>query len=66
MTLFVATSTLTQKRNTREIPITRDEYHAWTISGDLIQDYFPQLSEDDREFLLTGITPEEWRGFMTA
>lgn len=26
----------------------------------LIQDLFPYLSDDDREFLLTGITPEEW------
>lgn len=25
-----------------------------------VQDIFPTLSDDDREFLMTGITPEEW------
>jgi hypothetical protein len=25
-----------------------------------MQDIFPQLSADQREFLMTGITPEEW------
>jgi len=26
----------------------------------LVQEFFPNLSADDREFLLTGITPKEW------
>ena len=25
-----------------------------------IQDIFPNLSEDEREFLMTGVTAEEW------
>lgn len=25
-----------------------------------IQDAFPNMSKDDREFLISGITPEEW------
>jgi len=29
-------------------------------NGKLIQDAFPFLSADEREFLLTGMTPEEW------
>lgn len=28
--------------------------------GALIQDAFPRLTAEQREFLLTGITPEEW------
>tara|TARA_R100000152_G_C6779547_1_gene211280 strand:+ start:3520 stop:3735 length:216 start_codon:yes stop_codon:yes gene_type:complete len=28
--------------------------------GELVQDVFPHLSPDDREFIMTGITPEEW------
>jgi hypothetical protein len=28
--------------------------------GALIQNAFPYLSDDDREFFMTGITPEEW------
>jgi hypothetical protein len=27
---------------------------------ELIQDIVPHLSEDDREYLITGSTPEEW------
>ena len=29
-------------------------------SRPLVQNAFPDLSADDREFILTGITPEEW------
>lgn len=29
-------------------------------SGRHVQDIFPFLSADDREFLMTGITAEEW------
>lgn len=29
-------------------------------SGVLIQDAFPTLSADEREFIKTGITPAEW------
>lgn len=34
-------------------------YQSWA-DGALIQDAFPTLSADEREFLLTGCTPEEW------
>jgi hypothetical protein len=26
----------------------------------MVQDAFPKMSPDDREFLMTGITPGEW------
>lgn len=29
-------------------------------NGALIQNAFPTLAPDEREFLMTGITPEEW------
>jgi hypothetical protein len=29
-------------------------------SGSLMQDAFPFLSADEREFLISGITPKEW------
>lgn len=32
----------------------------WTVPGLLIQDAFPNLNADQREFLMTGITPAEW------
>jgi hypothetical protein len=30
------------------------------MNDTLMQDAFPMLSEDEREFIMTGITPEEW------
>lgn len=32
----------------------------WMMRGDKIQDAFFFLNADEREFLITGITPEEW------
>jgi hypothetical protein len=32
--------------------------------GALLQDAFPHLSADDREFIKTGITPEEWESLF--
>ena len=29
-------------------------------AGELIQNAFPMLSADEREFIMTGCTPEEW------
>jgi hypothetical protein len=29
-------------------------------SPELIQDFFPELTSDEREFLMTGVTPDEW------
>jgi hypothetical protein len=52
-------STLSGNTNTREIAITEAQYNNW-ISGMLIQNAMPNLSADDREFLISGITPEEW------
>jgi len=54
------TSILTGKLTTREIDITPAGYKEYTEGNDSIQDIFGHLSPDDREFLMTGITPEEW------
>jgi len=45
--------------NTLDINVTdaQIEYYA---AGALIQDAFPNLSADDREFIKTGITAESW------
>ena len=46
--------------NVLEIDVTDAQIAAWE-NGMLAQDAFPQLSADDREFIMTGITPEEWK-----
>ena len=45
----------TGQLNTKDLPITQDELNRWQ-SGELIQSVWPHLSDDDREFILTGIT----------
>lgn len=60
------TSTLTGIIHTREMPgVTQERLdRCWKFNADRegkhIQDEFPELSADDREFLVSGITPEEW------
>lgn len=43
-----------------DLPVTPDQINEWRISGQLIQNALPQLTPDQREFLLSGSTPEEW------
>jgi hypothetical protein len=38
-------------------PLELDAYHAGNAS---IQDVFPHLTAEQREFIKSGITPEEW------
>jgi hypothetical protein len=57
------TSQLTGKEHTMEIDV--DQYQLIRIqnrphSNELIQNIVPHLSMADREFLMTGITNEEW------
>lgn len=42
------------------LPITEKEYEDWQLSGELIQNVFPNLTDDQREFMISGSTPEEW------
>lgn len=45
---------------TKEFPsVTEEQMERWD-HGELIQNVFPELSDDDREFIMTGITPDEW------
>jgi len=54
-------SVITKKINTMELPITQENLDTYETVGDiLIQDAFPNLSVEQREFILSGITPQEW------
>tara|TARA_R100000773_G_scaffold26228_1_gene22837 strand:+ start:3437 stop:3646 length:210 start_codon:yes stop_codon:yes gene_type:complete len=45
--------------NSMELDVTQDQLNRWQ-GGELIQDVFPHLNVDEREFIKTGITPQEW------
>ena len=53
------TSRLTGKTSVMNLNITQAQLDAW-VDGTLIQDAMPQLPPEHREFLMTGITPDEW------
>lgn len=46
-------------KNSMELDITDEQLRRWH-NGDLIQNVFSHLTADEREFLKTGITKEEW------
>ncbi len=52
-------SGLTGNTSTMDIAVTAVQIAAWQ-GGELIQNAMPNLSPDEREFLMTGITPAEW------
>ncbi len=45
---------------TRDLDVTQEQLDAYE-GGLLLQDAFPQLSVDDREFIKTGISAQEWQ-----
>ena len=54
-------SVITKKMNTMELPITQEHLDMYETVGDiLVQDAFPNLDIGQREFLISGITPDEW------
>lgn len=53
------TSLATGTTRTLDINVTLEQLNNYA-QGALLQDAFPHLSADDREFIKTGITPEEW------
>ena len=52
-------SELTGITRTLDLPVTEDQIQVW-LDGMLIQAAMPNLDADQREFVKTGITSEEW------
>lgn len=67
MTRLTRTSIITRRDNTMILPVDSDRVADWLkarrddpLGAPLVQDAFPDLSDEQREFLLTGVTPDEW------
>ena len=56
-------SMLSGVERTLDIPVTDEQLSNWN-SGMLIQDVMPNLTDDQREFIISGITADEWDMFM--
>ena len=55
----IRTSPFSGNTNVMEIDVTQEQLSSWE-NGTLIQNAMPHLTPDEREFIKTGITPEEW------
>ncbi len=57
-------SPLTGNVNKMYLDITQEQVAEWNAPAQerrLIQDIFPNLNDDEREFIMTGYTPADWR-----
>ena len=61
--LITRKSSFTGKEHTLEIPVTQEQLDSWR-AGEVIQRVMPNLTPDQREFLMTGVTAEEWDTHM--
>ena len=43
-----------------EYSVFLEKYRIWTSEIHLIQDVFPELNDDEKEFIISGTTKEEW------
>jgi hypothetical protein len=59
MILVTRKSVFTGIVRTKEFPITKEQLISWESGNELIQNAFPNLSADDREFIMTGVVREE-------
>jgi hypothetical protein len=57
--LITKKSMVSGKSHTMDIDCTEEQLSDWS-NGTLIQDAMPNLTRAEREFIMTGITKEEW------
>lgn len=57
--VITRTSMITGREHTLDLDVTQEQIDAYK-RGMLAQHAFPNLSADDREFFMTGVTAEEW------
>ena len=55
------TSMFTGIERTLDLPVTEAQLSEWE-AGTLIQKAMPELTADEREFIMTGVTAQEWAG----
>ena len=58
--LVTRVSPFSRTKNTIDLDITAEQLARYENGEELIQNVFPNLSPKHREFIKTGITPEEW------
>ncbi len=59
----VRRSILSGNENWMDLNVTQEQMRRFE-AGEKVQNVFPHLSADHREFILNGITQEEWSMYM--
>ena len=56
------TSPMTGEKNTLSLPLSASQYFFWVFNNreHHIQNLFPHLTADQREFMISGMYPGEW------
>lgn len=58
-------SVITGNHNSMVLPTRQGELEHWEENMTLVQDAFPHFDENQREFLISGATPDEWDELFT-
>jgi len=64
--LITRTSPITGRQNTLDLDISTDSLLKWQSGLLLVQEAFPVLTADEREFLISGCTKEDWETLYGA
>lgn len=59
--LVTKRSAFTGKYHRATLQLNDEQYSNWRSGGQLIQNAMPHLDAEEREFLMTGVTPAEWK-----
>jgi hypothetical protein len=62
--LITRRSSFTGKSNTMDLPVTPEQIAEFESGGGYTQTIFPDLTPGQREFLISGVTPQEWDEFV--
>jgi hypothetical protein len=57
------TSIVTNVTRTLDLPVTQEQLDSYA-QGALLQDAFSNLTPDEREFIKSGVTAEEWEALF--
>ena len=58
--LITKISPVSGKEVSLDIPMTIDQYKQYINGSGFVQNIFPELSADQREFLISGCTKSDW------
>lgn len=57
-------SPVSKKYNAMNLPISGAKFVEWTHTDMFVEDFFPELSPAEQEFMVSGILPEEFEEWV--